>query len=198
MISCLNIENNTIDLNGIKSAVFSVDAIISSKKVDGTPTSYFVDIVSSEYVTVHKSGNDVISIEIETPKILKKEYVILKNTENEKLEINILPNLYFTTERKYKFKITKKYIDENGNIKIKLLSKVNNEEIGWKCTYMGQPLSYKIEPLSSHKSGYVTITLLSKIKVNNEYYVPFKFRQDESNNEVKLKVTYTRDGVILS
>ena len=73
MISCLNIENNTIDLNGIKSAVFSVDAIISSKKVDGTPTSYFVDIVSSEYVTVHKSGNDVISIEIETPKILKKE-----------------------------------------------------------------------------------------------------------------------------
>lgn len=198
MIQIIGCENdNIIDLNGIKNDVLTKEIKVISQKPNGKAIPFFAEIVSNDSIKVNKNGNNAVVLTIEPPNICQEEFIVFKNAEGEKIKIIIIPNDYFIMEKTYKFKITKKMIGEDGIIRIKILSKVNDEELGWKCTYTGKPIPYSITPLASNGSGYVTIVRLGTLNVFGEFYSYIKFTQNETNDVITLKIKYTPNGVFL-
>jgi hypothetical protein len=98
-------------------------------------------------------------------------------------------------DRDYRFKITKSEKKKDGDIRIRLMSKVNKSEIGWKCIYDGKPIYYEITPMESSKSEYITIKLQSQMLA--EYVSLIEFQQEESGETVELRINNTPEGMEL-
>ena len=187
-------QENVIDLNGLKQYSDNFEILSFTEKLKRVP--FHVELISNTNISVIPFGVNSINITIDVQEIVNDEYIILKNLNGEEIRIDIKPNEYFVNDRNYKFKITKSEILENGDLKLKILSKVNNEEMGWRCTYFGKPINYEITPSESNKSEYVTIKLLSSMFV--DYKAVLKFEQEESGNEITYYVNNTPDGIVLS
>ena len=153
-------------------------------------------MVSNPNISISAFGVNSINITIDVEAIVNDEFIVLKNAYEEELRIDIKPNEYFVNDRDYKFKITKSELLENGDLKLKILSKVNNEEMGWRCTYFGQPIEYTVAPMESDKSCYVTITPISHLLI--DYETLFKFQQEESGEEIAYVVKITPNGIVIS
>lgn len=193
MLSIKDLEQNVIDLNGIKE--YSEDFEILSINKNGKRLPLRVDLVSTPSIKLNMFNVSSINITIDVKSILKEEFVILKNLIGEKLILRIMPNEYYTNERIYKFKATKKEVNKNGDIKIKIISQVNDMEIGWKCTYDGSPISYEIKPKKSSKSG--TVTIKSLMEMTTDYVSTVIFEQEESGETIEVKINNTPQGMEL-
>ena len=68
-----------------------------------------------------------------------------------------------------------------------MLSKVNDEEIGWTCTYDGKPMDYIISPYESDKGEYVSISPI--VSIISEFDSVIEFTQIESNNKIRITLT---------
>lgn len=189
MIRINELEDNIIDLNG---NVSNYELTVESKDSKGKFKAYDVDLVTNDNINVSKHGQTLL-VTINIEEILKEETIVLINTLNERLEIKVLPNSYYTMDKNYKFKITKKIYDEDGSLKVKILSTMNDEEIGWRCTYDGKPMSYFITPLYSNESGYVVIK--QKSNVFSDFDSLIEFTQAESGEVISLNVHNTPDGI---
>lgn len=198
MILIDDLKDNTITLTRNESNIFEQELTITSQNENGSTIPFSIEFVSSNYITVSTYGNYGIKIIADTPNILQNEYIILRNAENERVRITIKPNSYFTMERNYKFKITSEKIDKDGKLILKILSKVNNMDIGWQCTYMGQPISYDVSPLNSDKGEYVTISNKKGNVIYGNFDSLFKFQQNESNNIIKYYLHNTPNGIIVN
>ena len=188
-----DLEDNIIDLDGLKE--YNNDFEVLSFKESGKRSPFYVDIVSTEDIYITFFDVSSINIEIDVENILKDEYIILKNLNGEEITLTIKPNEYFVNDREYRFKITRTEKKKNGDIRIRLMSKVNKSEIGWKCTYDGKPIYYEITPMESSKSEYITIKLQSQ--VFSEYESMIRFQQEESGEIVELKINNTLEGMEL-
>lgn len=194
MLKIKNLKDNVIDLNGTKE--FEKDFEITSINTqNGKGIPFYVDLVSSPNITVSAFSTNLIKIIINVETILKDEFIILRNTRKEKLIIDIIPNDYFVNERKYVFKITKSEITNDGTLKLKILSKVNGIEIGWKCVYDGKPISYIITPMESDKSGYVSVKLAMEMLIECE--TKLIFEQEESKERIEFEINNTPNGMKL-
>jgi len=193
MIKIDELKDNLIDLGGIKE--YNVNFSVDSYNANGKRQPFFVERVSSKDISVSIFAVNSINISINVKNIVNDEFIVLKNIINERLVINIKPNNYYSDDRVYKFKISKQEERENGEIRIRLLSKVNKDEIGWKCTYDGRPMSYTITPMESNKSGYVTIR--SNMNMVANFTSLLIFTQDESNEEIRFKILNTPEGMKL-
>jgi hypothetical protein len=100
-------------------------------------------------------------------------------------------NIAITSPKAYKFGITKKTTD-GRKTRIRILSKEDNNEIGWKCTYDGKPLNYSINPRESDTSSYVDIELMYELFVNNIPTV-LEFTQNKSCEVIELRLNQTND-----
>lgn len=189
----IEVKDNIIELSKEEHSKYTLDVI--SQRDNGNKTPFAVDLVSNTNVisaNVIGSSNMLI-IEIDTPNVLNEEYIILKNMQGDRAKITILPNKYYTMEKEYKFKITKKVYEDDGSLKIKILSKMNDEEIGWNCTYKGKPMEYFINPKLSDKSEYVTIA--PAVTVVSDFTAILEFTQRGSGNVIRLEVYNTPEGI---
>ena len=190
MLQVKELEDNVIELkNGITHYEFNV----ISKGSNGSNKSFSVELVTNDLITVKPFDLNSISIDIDIPNIVNEECIILKNTLNEMVEIKVIPDEYYTMEKEYKFKITKKVYNDDGSFKIKILSTMNDSELGWRCIYDGKPMSYLISPRESDGSCYVTIKYAATV------VMPFnsllKFKQNESGNIIDLVLYNTPEGI---
>lgn len=191
MFTIKDLKDNTINLDGLKE--YSNDFEVLCLNERGKRIPFYIDFVSSEYISVSTFGVNLINISIDVEYVLNEEYIILRNIYGTRIRITILPNPYFVDDREYKFKITKTEVKDSKSIKIRIFSKVNKSEIGWKCIYDGKPLSYTIAPRENSKSGYVNITLNDNVLV--EYDSHIMFMQDESGEQIDLKIKNSPNGV---
>ena len=197
MIKIEDLKDNIISLVKTEDNVFEKEFTVTSKKSNGSVIPFSVEIVSSNYIQANTFGTNGLKLVVDTPNIQKDEYIIIKNSKNERTKLIFKPNPYFTMERKYKFKITRESIDKDGKLKLKILSKVNDMELGWKCTYMGQPISYDIAPINSNKSDYVIISNKVGNIILSDFHSLFKFTQNESNNVIRYQLHNTPNGIII-
>lgn len=191
MLKINGLENNIIDLSGEIEYINEFDVL--SLNEYGKRLPFQIDLVTSSNIWVSLFKVSSIKVEIDVNSIVKDEYITLKNINGEKLVITIKPNTYVTEEDVFKFKMTKATFKDNGELKLKILSKVNNEEIGWKCIFDGQPISYEITPRNDVGSAYVTVKLLSEIFSN--YTSELIFEQNFSGNKIVYKILNTPEGM---
>lgn len=192
MLSIKNFINNIIDLNGVDE--YDNDFVVDSvNDNNGKEIPFNIDVVTNKniYVTIHAVNSIRIYIDVEF--ITAEEYIVLRNINGEKLVITVKPNEYMLAEKEYKFKITKAEIQENGDLKLRILSKMNKTELGWRCIYNGKPLNYKITPMESNKSSYVNVKLLSIML--SDYISKLVFEQDESGEKTSIKILNTTEGM---
>jgi len=107
------------------------------------------------------------------------------------MKVVIKPNILLTSPKTYKFRITKKSTD-GRKTSIRILSKENDNEIGWECTYDGKPLNYSIEPMSSDKSGNVDIEVLDELFTDVPSVI--EFTQNRSGEIIKLVLNQKNEG----
>lgn len=188
----IEVKDNVIQLSKEEHSKYTLNII--SQRDNGNRSPFAIDLVSNtNTITANTIGNSSLNIEIDTPNVLNEEYIILKNMQGDRTKITILPNKYYTMVKEYKFKITKKVYEDDGSLKIKILSKMNDEEIGWDCIYDGKPMKYFIEPKFSDKGEYVTIT--PAVTVASNFMALLKFKQKQSGNVIRLEVYNTPYGI---
>ena len=166
--------------------------IIKSEKNDGKLLPWGVDMISSSGVIAKPCGVNGLKIILDFEKLDKECFIILRNYAKEKMRITIKPNWYVFHPREYKFKITRTSI-EGKKMKIKILSKEGENELGWECTYDGKPLNYSIEPFENNKSSYVYINLKDELFTNVTSMI--EFTQNKSEKKIKLNLEQNNDEI---
>jgi hypothetical protein len=163
---------------------------IDSKASNGRDLPWGVEIVSSKLISATRGAGNLLNISLGPEKLNEDAFILLRNYNKERLKIVVKHNVLLTMDRKYKFRISKKTTD-GRKTRIRILSKVDNDEIGWKCTYDGKPLNYSISPMESDKSGYVDIEVLDELFTNVPSVI--EFTQDRSREVISLKLNQTND-----
>lgn len=176
-----------------KDKFFNYKLTIISVSDNGKSSPFAIDVVSSPYITAYISEGNILVINADTPNIKGEEFVILRNTNKESIRLTIIPNNYYTMDKVFKFKITNYSELDDGSIKIKIFSKVNDIELGWKCIYDGKPMTYVITPMKSDKGTHVTIT--PNATIVNEFTSVIIFKQDESDKEIRFEILNTPNGI---
>jgi hypothetical protein len=156
---------------------------IDSKGDKGNRLPWGVEMVSSQYVSAERGANDSLNIYVDIENMKDDAFILLRNFKKEMMKIVIKPNTLLTSPKTYKFRISKKTTD-GRKTRIRILSKEDNNEIGWECTYDGKPLNYSIEPMKSDKSGYVDIEVLDELFTDVPSVI--EFTQERSGEVIKL------------
>lgn len=164
---------------------------IDSKGEGDTNIPWGVEMVSCDLVTAKPSAGNNLAINVDIDELSSECFVLLRNYAKERIKINIIPNTELSTPKMYKFKITKKSTD-GRKTRVRILSKENGKEIGWKCTYDGQPYDYSINPMKGDKSGYVDIVLLDKLLITVNSFI--EFTQETSGEVIKLRLRQSNDN----
>lgn len=163
---------------------------IDSRGGSGKHLPWGVEFTSSDAIKVEPVGNDVLSIKLDSEALMTDEYIVLRNYAKERLRIEIKHNLMVSAPKKYNFKISKKTVD-GKKARIRILSKENGNEIGWKCTYDGKPLTYVISPMESDKSGYVDIELKDDVYTSVNSVI--EFTQDKSGEVIQFDLIQDKE-----
>lgn len=184
MIKINNIEKEFIlDLNDFPYNEHKLK--VSSMDEKGNAIPWDVELVSNKIVKTERGINNTLNITTDVEKLKSDSIIVIRNTAKEIFKITLKYNVVLTREKKYKFKITKKST-EGRKTRIRILSKENNVDTEWECTYDGKPLSYVIKPMSSNKSGYVDIWM--KDELYSRINTLIEFTQIKSGNVIKLKL----------
>ena len=184
MIKINNIEKEFIlDLNDFPYNEHKLK--VSSKDEKGNAIPWDIELVSNKIVKADRDMNSTLKITTDVEKLKSDSIVVIRNTAKEFFKITLKYNVVLTREKTYKFKITKKST-EGRKTRIRILSKENNVDTEWECTYDGKPLSYVIKPMSSNKSGYVDIWM--KDELYSKINTLIEFTQIKSGNVIKLKL----------
>lgn len=158
---------------------------VSSKDEKGNAIPWDVELVSNKIVKADRDMNSTLKITTDVEEMKSDSIVVIRNTAKEIFKITLKYNVVLTREKTYKFKITNKST-EGRKTRIRILSKENNVDTEWECTYDGKPLSYVIKPMSSNKSGYVDIWM--KDELYSRINTLIEFTQIKSGNVIKLKL----------
>jgi hypothetical protein len=158
---------------------------VSSKDEKGNAIPWDVELVSNKIVKADRDMNNTLKITTDVEKLKSDSIIVIRNTAKEIFKITLKYNVVLTREKTYKFKITNKST-EGRKTRIRILSKENNVDTEWECTYDGKPLSYVIKPMSSNKSGYVDIWM--KDELYSRINTLIEFTQIKSGNVIKLKL----------
>ena len=187
MLYIKGLEDNVLNLD--RSTELEYEFTVVSTNSNNMPIPFFIGYSSNQDIIFDIREGDRLVISIDASLVLNEETFIMKNTKGDVLKVKVIPNEYYTMERKYSFKVTSKKFLNDGSLKLKIFSKVNDEEIGWKVTYDGHPMEYSISTCESDKGEHVTISPLVDILSEFESYI--EFTQEESNNKIKLMLVNT-------
>ena len=187
MLKIEGLKNNELILG--KGDLFNTSFKVTSKNGAYKRVPFFIDYISNKHISAKIMYSDTIVIQLNPSAISKNEYMVLKNTNGDETKITIIPNVYYTIEKTYDFKITFKRVLKNGALSLKILSKANEFDVGWKCTYNGKPMTYLINPMEGENEDKITINPIGEIL--SEFDSLIEFTQNESNKKIKLLLTNT-------
>lgn len=187
MLYIKDLEDNTIQLNESEESEYSFNVV--SENNNGSSSPFVVKFISSDNIGTRIEYNNILNIYVNNSSILKEEYIFLRNTIGETIRITVIPSPYHLMEKTYTFKITSSKYLEDGSLKLKISSKMNGEDMGWKCTYDGKPMAYSIAPFESEISEHVIIKPLAELA--NELEALVEFTQNKSNNVIRILLTNT-------
>jgi len=183
-----NVNENILDLN--ENPYDEHEIKIDSRGRNGKRIPWGVEMVSSKLINVEQGAGDTLKVTLDVENLKEDGFILLRNYNKERLKIIVKHNVLLTMDRTYKFRISKKSTD-GRKTRIRILSKADNDEIGWKCTYDGKPLNYSITPMESDKSGYVDIEVMDELFTNVPSVI--EFTQDRSGEVISLKLNQTND-----
>ena len=172
-----------LDLNDFPYNEHTLSVLSEDEKGNAIP--WDIELVSNKIVNAERGMNNTLKITTNIEEMKCDSIVVIRNTAKEIFKITLKYNVVLTREKTYKFKITKKST-EGRKTRIRILSKENNVDTEWECTYDGKPLSYVIKPMSSNKSGYVDIWM--KDELYSRINTLIEFTQIKSGNVIKLKL----------
>jgi len=183
-----NVNENILDLN--ENPYDEHEIKIDSRGRNDKRIPWGVEMVSSKLINVEQGAGDTLKVTLDVENLKEDGFILLRNYNKERLKIIVKHNILLTMDRTYKFRISKKSTD-GRKTRIRILSKADNDEIGWKCTYDGKPLNYSITPMESDKSGYVDIEVMDELFTNVPSVI--EFTQDRSGEVISLKLNQTND-----
>lgn len=175
------IDVYVLDLNEFEYDSFDFNVL---SEYNGKYCHWWVDLISdANNISAKPYMTTNISIDINLENIKKQEFIILKNSYNERYKIVITPNLEAIREKEYIFKLGKNTIS-GKTISFSIISKENGKAVPWNVTYDGKPLSYDIVQLKTK----LTLTLNSTIY--NEMGSVIELTQEKSNKKIRIELTH--------
>ena len=165
---------------------------IESRGRNGQFLPWNVELVSNSGISVKALSNNMISIILDSESLSTDETIVLGNYDKERMIIRVIHNDYLSKPKNYIFRVSKKEVD-GRHTRIRIISKEDKSEIGWKCTYDGKPLNYTIKPMKASRSGYVDIELNSRVFTNVNTLI--EFTQEKSDNVIRLILNQDNDAV---
>lgn len=181
-----------LDLNEVPYDEHTIK--VSSVNSNGEHIPWGIEMMSNNFISAEPGINDTLNVYIDIENLTNDAFILIRNYEKERLKIVIKPNILISSPKTYKFRISKKSTD-GRKTKIRILSKENNNEIGWKCTYNGKPLNYSIVPMESDKSEYVNIEVIDELFTEIDSII--EFTQDKSGEVILLKLHQTNDDTAI-
>ena len=163
---------------------------IESKGEGDANIPWGVEMVSCDLVTAKPGAANTLDVNVDIDEVANECFILLRNYAKERMKITIIPNTELSAPKTYKFRITKKSTD-GRNTRVRILSKENGKEIGWSCTYNGQPYNYSISPKKADKSGYVDIVLLDELLATVNSLI--EFTQEKSGEVIQLRLKQSND-----
>lgn len=164
---------------------------IESKGESETNIPWGVEMVSCNLVTAKPGAANTLNVNADIDELSDECFILLRNYAKERMKITVIPNTELSSPKTYKFRISKKSTD-GRKTRIRILSKENGKEIGWKCTYDGQPYNYSISPKKADKSGYVDIVLTDELLTTVTSLI--EFTQEKSGEVIQLKLKQSNDN----
>ena len=207
MIKINELKDNVLDLNDYNNG--TIDLNVVSENSFGFRSSWYFDLISmdDDVFSVYSIGNDKIEISVDLDKFKSNEFFTLRNSNNDWIKIDIIPNKKRSAKKRYSFKIAKARNVLNGIqidtdtkdgyfavISFEIDSKVNGEFAPYlvddDCN--GYPLEYDIDLPSNNNSKICVLRLKNKL-VNN-YTSTIVLRQERSNKTLKIDIIYDKDN----
>lgn len=179
----------TLDLNEYPKNFHELNVVSYGDKGKLPWSIYFV---SNKSVVADKTG-DMLTIELDVKTFSNNTTIVIRNYKKELFKITIIPNTETIMEKKYDFFIDDKKITD-GILSFKIISKRNDKDFPWKCTYFGAPLSYKIDKTEADGSAEVNVELLTQM--SNTFSSKLIFTQEDSNNNIELSLLNDKEGII--
>ena len=167
---------------------------VSSVNSNGENIPWGIEMMTNDFISAEPGADNTLNVYVDVEHFTSDAFILLRNYEKERLKVIVKPNLMLSAPKTYKFRISKKSTD-GRKTKIRILSKENNNEIGWKCTYDGRPLNYSIVPMESDKSGYVNIEVIDELFTEIDSII--EFTQDRSGEVTILKLNQTNDDTTI-
>lgn len=164
---------------------------IESKGESEINIPWGVEMVSCDLVTAKPGAGNTLNVNVDIDELSDECFVLLRNYAKERMKITVIPNTELSAPKTYKFRITKKSTD-GRKTRVRILSKENGKEIGWTCTYNGQPYDYSISPMRGDKSGYVDIVLTDELLTTVTSLI--EFTQENSGEVIQLKLRQSNDS----
>ena len=163
---------------------------VESKGEGDATIPWGVEMVSCDLVIAKPGVANTLDINVDIDEVANECFILLRNYAKERMKITIIPNTELSSPKTYKFRISKKSTDGHKT-RVRILSKENGKEIGWKCTYDGQPYNYSISPKKADKSGYVDIVLLDELLATVNSLI--EFTQEKSGEVIQLRLKQSND-----
>lgn len=179
----------TLDLNEYPENFHELNVVSYGDKGKLPWSIYFV---SNKSVVADKTG-DMLTIELDVKTFSNNTTIVIRNYKKELFKITIIPNTETIMEKKYDFFIDDKKITD-GILSFKIISKRNDKDFPWKCTYFGAPLSYNIDKTEADGSAEVNVELLTQM--SNTFSSKLIFTQEDSNNNIELSLLNDKEGII--
>lgn len=186
MIAINGSENEFIlDLN--QSSQDEYEVFVLSVDENGSSLPWKYDYVSSPYISLKPSGLSNLKMTFDLIEIKEDEHFILINSKKEILNVTIKPNKEMSTEKDYRFNVSK-HTESGKTVTVKIVSRENNKYTPWSVRYDGKPLKFSINPKRGTGDSEVTLYLCSIVGTECTSVVIFK--QDKSGLCLQLKLRF--------
>ena len=176
----------TINLNNSKRKNYTVR--VNSENENGTVIPWDVIYSSSECINHKCSELNKLSLNFDLTNITKDEFIVIKNTNNEKAKITVKPNIEECNEKTYNFDILNYEILAKNKIKFNVLSNVKTivetKNVFWIVSYNGKPYNYKV----TKKDDSIILELIDI--VFSDIYSLFELEQSETKTKIKIKLKH--------
>ena len=167
------------------------ELLVYSKGESGNALPWGIEFVDNKSVQVEKYG-DKLFIKTDYKELKNEVSISLRNYAKERIIIKIKPNNEALIPKVYVFQ-TDDIKFENGEVSFNIISTVNDNGQPWRCSYLGNPLSYEFSQTEGEGSCEMHIKLLTELMT--EFKSKIIFEQEKSGKEIEISLFNDKNGI---
>lgn len=138
------------------------------------------------------SEGNMLTLFFDVPEIKDEKIVYVVNTRNESATIKVMPNIWESMDKEYRFSVDTKSA-RKGNVYLRFISTEEGIDCPWYLDTSGQTVGYDISPVSGMSGDRVDIKTTSTI--NGEITEKITFRQERSGLCLNVFISHSDDKV---